>query len=106
MAFDPKPTSLIPNWSEDGTNIAVPIASFPELTAAEADALTGDIRKVCFALTKKLSDAYEALAAADKPANMVIGRNAYANAAGSEMTHVITFTFVNTIASQDVKDEA
>ena len=106
MAFDPKPTSLIPNWSEDGNNISVPIASFPELTAAEADALTGDIRKVCFALTKKLSDAYEALASADKPANMVIGRNAYANAAGSEMTHVITFTFVNTIASPDVKDEA
>jgi hypothetical protein len=105
MAFNPAPTTLLPNWSEDGTNIAIPIASFPELTAAEADALTGDVRKVVFALTKKLADAYVALAAADKPTQMVIGRNAYANAEGSEMTHVMTFTFVNTIATQDVKDE-
>ena len=34
-----------------------------------------------------------------------INHNAYSNTAGSEVTHVMTFTFVNSVASQDVKDE-
>lgn len=41
MAFNPLPTNLIPSWSENGTNVTFPIASVPELTAAEADAVTG-----------------------------------------------------------------
>lgn len=103
--MDLKPSTWLANWSEDGTNITVPIASFPELTAAEADGTTGDIRKVAFAVAKKLADVYEALAAADQPTQMKIARYASSNTAGTEVTHVVSFTFVNTVATQDVKDE-
>lgn len=40
------PGTLFSSWSEDGTNITVPIASWPGLTADIADATTGDARKV------------------------------------------------------------
>jgi hypothetical protein len=105
MAFDKKPSTWLPSWSEDETDITLPIASLPELTAAEADADTGDIRKVVFALTKKLADVWDALEAANQPTQMRINRYASSNQAGSEMTHVVQFTFVNTVATQDVKDE-
>jgi hypothetical protein len=105
MAQDLKPSTWLPNWSEDATNITLPIASLPELTAAEADANSGDIRKVAFALTKKLADVFEATAAADQPTQMRINRYASSNQAGTEVTHVVQFTFVNTVATQDVKDE-
>ena len=52
MAQDLKPSTWIPGWSENGTAIAIAdlVAAFPELTVAEADADTGDIRKVMFAV--------------------------------------------------------
>lgn len=40
------PSTMMAGWSEDGVNITVPISSFPGLTAADADGLTGDARKV------------------------------------------------------------
>jgi hypothetical protein len=44
MAFDKTPTTWLPSWSEDATNITLPLASLPELTAAEADAATARFR--------------------------------------------------------------
>jgi len=48
MAQDLKPSTWIPSWSEDGTDVTFPIASIPELTAAEADGATGDMRKCIY----------------------------------------------------------
>lgn len=106
MAFNKVPTTWIPDWSEDGTDISVPIASFPELTAAEADAATGDIRKICFALCKKLSDAWYALAAADRPAKMSINRSISVDSATGIQTQTISFTFKTSVLTQEVADEA
>ena len=58
MAFDQKPSSWFDNWSENGTAISVPIATFPEMTAEEADATTGDIRKVIYAICEKIYQEY------------------------------------------------
>ena len=54
MAWDPLPPTWMASWSEDGTNITVPIATFTKMTAAEADASSGDIRKVLFAMCDHL----------------------------------------------------
>ena len=54
MAQDLKPSTWIASWSENGTNVTFPIASVPELTAAEADADTGNISKVLFAICEKI----------------------------------------------------
>jgi hypothetical protein len=74
MAFDPTPTELIAGWSEDGTDVTFPIASIPELTAAEADAVTGDSRKIIYALLEQIAAWFEALPLADQPTQLTISR--------------------------------
>lgn len=105
MAFDPKPSSWLDNWSEDGTHITLPIASLPQLTAAEADADTGDIRKVLFALCEKLWNEWNARAVADRPSQMTISKSASTSAGSGLLTHTYTLRFVNEISAQDVDDE-
>lgn len=89
MAYTQAPADWIPSWSEDATNITVPIASFPELTAAEADATTGDIREVLYALLEVLRAKYVATAEADRPTKMTIARSTYVD----EATEVVYRTY-------------
>jgi len=105
MAFDPKPSTWVASWSENATNVTFPIASLPEMTAAEADGTTGDIRKVLFALLNQLFEVYDALAAADKPTMMQMAKSSSVNTAGTEINQFFSVQFTNTVATQDVKDE-
>ena len=105
MAQDLKPATWMPSWAEDATNITVPIASFPQLTAAEADGASGDIRKVLFAIMDKLLTVWDALATADKPTKMLMNRSSSVNTAGTEISHFFSIQFTNTVATQDVADE-
>jgi hypothetical protein len=68
------PSNLFDSWIEDGTNIMVPLASWPDMTAEIADATTGDSRKVvvsfcqqAFAWYNNLSDRPTALTVAYSP---------------------------------------
>lgn len=106
MAFDKTPTTHIPNWSEDGTNITVPLASFPQLTAAEADAANGDIRKIAFALADKLERIFAAMAVADRPANMAITRNTTTNDVTGVVQRSYNFVFNLATVAEEVADEA
>lgn len=105
MALDLKPATWIPNWSEDGTNVTIPIASIPELTAAEADAVTGDMRKCLFAFLMKVYASWLAMAAEDRPANMTLSRNPSFNDADGSITWQFVATFKVEVLSQDVVDE-
>lgn len=105
MAFDPLPPAWMDSWSEDGTTISVPIASFPEMTAAEADATTGDIRKVLFAMCEKLWVEWSSRATADLPAKMTISRSSTVNEATDAITKRYTFTFVTEAATTEVVAE-
>ena len=104
MAFSAVPSTHIAGWSEDGTDITVPIASFPELTADEADGTTGDIRKIAFALADKLYSLYNTLAAADRPTKMQAFRSTSMNESGGTMTGTRTYTFVFSIAGTYAPD--
>jgi hypothetical protein len=75
MAWSAVPTAYMANWSEDGTDITVPIASFSELTAAEADAVTGDIRKIIFAFMQQWYTVWNGLATGDKSTKMTMQKN-------------------------------
>ena len=78
MSFNPLPTALIASWSEDGTNVTFPISSLPEMTATEADAtVTGDSRKVIYALMERMNAWFSGLATADKPGKLTISRSSY-----------------------------
>lgn len=105
MAFDPQPSTWIPSWSENGTDITVPIASFAEMTAAEADAVTGDIRKVLYAICEHLYQEWNSTLAGDKPTKMTIGRTSTVNEANDEITKRYTLTFITTPSSTEVVPE-
>ena len=105
MAFDPKPSSWLDNWSEDGTDITLPIASLPELTAAEADADSGDIRKVMFAFCEKIYQEWNERPAIDRPTQMVVTKSATQNVATGTVINTYTFRFETEIVSQEVEDE-
>lgn len=76
----------------------MPIATFPELTAAEADAATGDIRKIAFALLDKLYDAWMGKAAADRPTKWTMDRQSSADDAAGTLTRTFVARFVTTAA--------
>jgi len=44
MSTEIAPNMWLPNWSEDGTDITVPLATFPKMGADSADATTGDTK--------------------------------------------------------------
>lgn len=105
MSFVATPNTWFPAWAEDGTTITVPIASFPEMTAIEADGATGDIRKIIFALCQAAYAKYISLPASDRPTKMTITKNSNLDSATNILTSTFTVTFKNEILSQDVAPE-
>ena len=97
MAFVIAPAAAenphITGWAVDGANIVVPINSFPELSAEEAAATTGDIRKVILALVDKFYAIYNGTATADKPVKMQVYRSTAVNDVAGTSTRTYTFTF-------------
>lgn len=98
MAFDKTPTTWIASWSEDATNITVPLASFPEMTAAEADAATGDIRKILYAVCEALANTWYATAAANRPTYMTISRSTSTDETANTETKRYSFSFTTEVA--------
>lgn len=105
MAFSAVPTDWIANWSEDGTDITVPIASFPELTAAEADATTGDIRQIVWAIVTKLYEEWIGTPTADRPTKWTCSKSVSQNTTTGEVTNTFTFVLKTTIETQNVSAE-
>ena len=86
---DPK-LFLGSTYSENGTVLSIPLAAFPELTADEADASTGDIRKIIYALLAQFNAVFAATPEEDRPGKMTISRSAGSvNVAG---VFPVTFT--------------
>jgi hypothetical protein len=104
MAFNPAPSAWLDALSEDGTDITVPLATFPELTAAEADGATGDVRKVTYAVLEKLYQEYAGRPEADRPQKMQLVKGQALNSAGQIVT-TYSFTFVLEAATIDVAAE-
>lgn len=66
----PLPTDYFAGYTSDGTNITIPIASISGLTAAEADAGTGNGSEVVNKLIETAQATILAADAADRPANL------------------------------------
>ncbi len=105
MSFSKVPTDWIANWSSDGTDITIPIATLAELTAAEAHTTTGDIRDIVFAFVEHFWDQYNAKASADRPAKMKVSKTAVYNATYDKLTSRYMFTIETNIGTQEVRDE-
>ena len=106
MAFSPDPNTLLgTNYTADSTTLTVTIADFPQLTSAEADPSTGDVRKILFAMLDKIAVAFEALPAADKPGKMTI-QKATGSFNGSAARVSYNFSFDLAVGSLEVAAES
>lgn len=106
MAWSKTITDWFASYTSNGTNMTLPIASFPELTAAEADVTTGDIRKLLYAFIERCWVKWNSLATADKSTKMVLAKNSFVDSTTGITTHTYTFTFQNVTTAQEVSDEA
>lgn len=104
MAFTKTPTDWLPSWAEDGTDITVPIASLTGLTAATADAVTGDIRKILYSILDTAWGKWASLAAADRSAQMVLRKESFTQSDGT-IKHTFITEFVTAASGQAVVDE-
>jgi hypothetical protein len=75
------------------------------MTAAEADAASGDMRKVLFAICDKMYDVYNALETANKPTKMTIYRSTSTNDITGAVTKSYQFVFNVGVGSVEVVDE-
>lgn len=106
MAFVALPQTWFENMVDSNTDVNIPLATFPELTAAEIDASTGDIRKMLYAIIEKCWTRWNALATADRSTKMVLTKSSSSDPTTGVITHVYTFTFKNTISGQEVASES
>jgi len=107
MAFDKTPKTWIPGWSADGTDITIAALAteFPKLTAAEADASSGDIRKILFAICDKINSVWTGLASTDRPTKMKVSRSSYLNETTGLTTQTYTFQFTTATTGEEVDNE-
>jgi len=105
MAFDPQPDTWLANWSEDGVDITLPLATIPELTAAEADGVSGDIRKIIWAICHELYSVWSGKAAADRPAKMLMFKSSLVDDTDGSVQETYTFRFETEISGQEVEAE-
>lgn len=105
MAFNPLPTAWLENWSSDGTEISVPIATFPQLTSAEASTTTGDIRKILFAFCEKIAASWNNTPSVDRPAKWTVTSAATVDTATGQITRTYTLRFVTAPSGEEVVSE-
>ena len=105
LTYSELPTAWIASWSEDGTNVTFPIASVPELSAAEADAATGDFRRVWYAICKQIADEYEELPVVERPAKMRVFSSASIDPNTNTVSRSFTMQFDTDVLTEEVQDE-
>ena len=107
MAFNPAPTLFFgTSYSENGTILSIPISAIPDLTAAEADAATGDSRKMVWALIDHLCNVYNNTTAANRPSKMRLQRSyGQVDPATGNFTANYALTFNLTASGLEMADE-
>ncbi len=105
MAMNLAPSHWLDGYTADSSGITIPLTALPGLSAAEANATTGDIRKVARALFAALHAAYLGEAEADRPQQMELSR--YTNIDESTDTTARSYTarFVVEVGEEEVVDE-
>lgn len=111
MAFNKSPTNWLTGYSLNTNAVAVNTsnagasATFPELTNIEANATTGDIRKIVYAVIEQLHQKFQATPVADRPNRMSITRSSSVSANNTvSHTYVVSLTLAAT--GLDVADES
>jgi hypothetical protein len=101
------PSSAYPGYTDDGTGITIPISSLIGLTAASANATTGDARQVALSLMASAFNWYNG--ASEKPAALTMtflpGKiESYGDFAGKQKTEYKVSAYT-TFATGIIADE-
>ena len=105
MAMNLAPGHWLDGYSADSNGITIPLAALPGLSAAEAHASTGDVRKVARALLAALYAAYIGEAEADRPAQMQLSRYTNVDESNDTTTRTYQARFNVAVAEEEVVDE-
>jgi len=117
MAFNPTPSGWLTGYtlSGSGTTAAISFgingntavgATLPEITAAEANATTGDIRKIYYGIVEQLYQSFLGKAIADRPNRMTISKGSGVDATTGLITTTYTIQFVLAATGLDVTSES
>lgn len=88
-----------------GTHTMVGTGLLAEVTDAEANASSGDWRKVCFGLVEMIYKKWTLTAIADRPTKMAVSRSSSVDEATGQITKYYTFSFVTEAGSIEVVGE-
>ena len=105
MAQNLSPSHWLPSYSADSSAITIPLASLPGLSAAEAHATTGDIRKVARALMAALYGAWMGEETDDRPSRMRLSRSTSVDDLSDTTTRTYVSEFEVETEGEDVADE-
>jgi hypothetical protein len=83
---------------------AVPQASVPELTDAEANVTTGDSRKIAFAICERFVEWYNSLDTDDRPTMLIFDKQAQQISGSNQQIQTFIFQFTSDTSSE-VADE-
>ena len=93
MALTIAPEDWVADWAEADGDITIPLASLPELSEAEADGESGDIRSVVHAFNEALYTEMNSLPTGDRPTRWLLTKSASTNT----VTGITTVQYVHTL---------
>lgn len=109
MAVNVSPTAMWSGFAFDGTDLKIPLADLPGLSAADANATTGDYRAVLLAFISLAYAYYTALADADKPKAFLVRVPAVTPVTSGDLAGTFKTTyeldFYNSYCTPDIADE-
>ena len=107
MAFTGKPSVLFgDNYAFGTPDIVISNVDNPSITDAEADAVTGDSRRILFGLLQDMYTRFNAIDAADRPTKMTFLRSTSVNDVTQQGTVTFTLRFTTDDVVTEVADEA
>jgi hypothetical protein len=116
MAFSATPSGWLGagyTLSGSGTTAAINFGisgntneTLPEITTAEANATTGDIRKIYYGIVEKLYQAYLAKAIADRPNRLSLSKTSNVDSTTGLITTSYTIQFVLAATGLEVTAES
>ena len=107
MAFNDIPSGLFgDNYAFSAPSITISNVDNPNVTDAEADATTGDSRRILFGLLQDMYARFNAIDAADRPTKMTFLRSTSVNDVTQQGTVTFTIRFTTGDVVTEVADEA
>jgi len=107
MAFDPAPSGWFPGLTNSATELTIPFTALNDLTQADSDPSTGDIRAIVYNFCEAFNDKWAATAEEDRPDKTTINAStSVQTASGSEvLTKIYTIRVELDVSAVDVSDE-